>query len=198
MAEIIQKKERQERDGKASGLRRQPGDETEPEWADLEEHHPQYLGFGGHMLRDYGCFLAVACQQHPAGQPSAHGPAVRQDRGGQHPYAGRPHDGHCCRSPDDRGSRRPGGNGGRPRGGAGGGGGAVRALHHRPVRSGRAAGPGHRRRAGGSGQRLFRAAEGNGQSDHRCLHPLSGQAGHHHGDPGEGERRNRPVPDGRL
>ena len=52
--------------------------------------------------------------------------------------------------------------------------------------------------ARGSGQCVFRAAEGNGQSDHRCLHPLSGQAGHHHGDPGEGERRNRPVPDGRL
>ena len=45
------------------------------------------------MLRDYGGCHAVAGQQHPDGQLTAHGTSVGQDGGGEYPYAGRPHDG---------------------------------------------------------------------------------------------------------
>jgi hypothetical protein len=48
----------------------------EPESEDIEEYHPEYSDFSGHMLCDYGALLAVTCQQHLVGQPSADGTAV--------------------------------------------------------------------------------------------------------------------------
>ena len=64
-------------------------------------------------MRDYGSFHALAGKQHLAGQFTTHGPAVRQDDGGQHPHAGRPNDDPCGRFPPanrhqcQRGRRSP-------------------------------------------------------------------------------------------
>ena len=92
-----QEKERLKRGRKAGGFPRRTGDKAEPEQKDIEKHHPQHSDFGGHMLCHYGPFPSVTGQQHFTGQPSADGPAVGKDGGGQHPHAGGPHDDHCRR-----------------------------------------------------------------------------------------------------
>lgn len=92
---ITMEREKRKNDSDGRTYKSVCGAKTEPQRKDFKEHYPEYSGIGGHMLRDHGVFHAVFGQQHPFGQSAAHGSAVGQNRGGEHPYDGRPDDDDC-------------------------------------------------------------------------------------------------------
>jgi len=73
---------------------REPIYKKEPERTDHEKHHRCAAAAGFGVLRHYGGVYADSHQLYFAGQFTAFGQAVRQNRGIQHPHAGRPDDDH--------------------------------------------------------------------------------------------------------
>lgn len=69
----IEKKERCGNGNKKVRLPLWPKNEKESQWKNIEENYAQYFDGGSCVLRYYGAFHAVSCEQYFAGQPAAHG-----------------------------------------------------------------------------------------------------------------------------